>query len=97
MGLDVSPSDIPGELVGQGAPPPRPPSRPSAARYEYRIAWRRADWSERTADKSRTFQSRQAALAFVARLQGRDRPDLAPIVRSQLSRRRVEPWMEGWA
>ena len=93
------------KLCGTGETPTVPVGRHEtdrtvntlATRYEYRITYRRADWSEVTADQSRVFQTRHAAGRFVDKLQGYDRPDLAPIIRTRLSRRRVEPWMEGWS
>lgn len=63
---------------------------------EYRVTWRRRGWDASTSDQVRIFQRRHAADAFVRKLRGNGRPDLAPVTNLRLTRRQCEPWREGW-
>lgn len=47
---------------------------------EYRVRWRREDWSPTTKTKSRTFSRRHDAARFVEKLYGDDRPELGPVL-----------------
>lgn len=58
---------------------------------EYRITFRRAGWLQR---RSVFRQNERTALAFVRKLRGNGRPDLAPVVELLVERREVGPWRE---
>ena len=63
-----------------------------AGRLEWCVRWRRTTWQSR---QSRVFQHRAAALRLVRKLQGHDRPDLAPLVEIVVESRPVGPWTVG--
>lgn len=63
-------------------------------RCEYRVSWRRHGWSSSTGTKTRTFSRRADADAFMDKLTGDGRPDLAPIAVVRLDVRRVGGWRE---
>lgn len=65
------------------------------AAFEYRVVWRRRNWRPDTTDQVRVFARKHAAEAFLAKLTGKDRPDLAP-VEVRLTHRPVTPWRDGW-
>ncbi len=57
--------------------------------YQFRVTWRRSDFSPKTGDRVKTFSSEGRALAFLAKLKG---PGRAPLTVARLDRRRVGPW-----
>jgi hypothetical protein len=57
--------------------------------HEHRITWQRDGWVH---SQSRKFARLRDAEAFLARLEGGDRTDLAPIILLEHHRRDVGPW-----
>ncbi|MUL39611.1 hypothetical protein FZ103_00180 [Streptomonospora sp. PA3] len=64
--------------------------------FEYRIQWRRSTWSATASTKSRIFSRERDARAFIAKLEGVDRPDLGE-PQIWISRRRVGSWEPGFS
>jgi hypothetical protein len=58
-------------------------------RYEWRITYRRRFWRD---TQHRRYEDEWWARRFLGKLLGRDRPDLEPLVRLRLERRRVGEW-----
>lgn len=69
-----------------------PNKKPGAPVYEYRLIWRRANWTG--SNQSRTFARRHSAERLYAKLT-RGRADLAPATVA-LSHRKVGRWVAGW-
>jgi hypothetical protein len=59
------------------------------ARTEYVVRWRRQGWGQ---SQFRLFQSEPPARELLAKLQGRGRPELRPLVVLRFERRRVGAW-----
>jgi hypothetical protein len=59
-------------------------------RYAWRITWHRTSWSGYA--KSRIFERRTDADAFLTRLTADNRPDLSPLDRLEFHRRPVGGW-----
>ncbi|MGI5182242.1 hypothetical protein ACQEVZ_38710 [Dactylosporangium sp. CA-152071] len=65
------------------------------ADVEYRVQWRRVDWSPSSATKTRTFARERDARAFADRLGDHRRAGLSPAVVT-VSHRPVGAWTRGW-
>lgn len=66
--------------------------KPGGGVYEYRLIWRRANWTG--SNQSRTFARRHSAERLYAKLK-RGRSDLAPAT-VRRSHREVGEWRDGW-
>ena len=64
-------------------------STTEVGRLEWCVRWRRTNWQYR---QSRVFQHRAAALRLARKLQGHDRPDLAPLNEITVESRPVGQW-----
>lgn len=73
-----------------------PQPRGAGAGIEYRVIWRREAWSVRTQSKTRTYDSREAAERFVARLRQHRAIGLSPAL-MRVSWRYVADWRDGWS
>lgn len=60
--------------------------------YEYRVIWRRRDWSRGTQTKSRTFARQGDADRHYGKLSAGNRPDLSPLSVLRYERRPVGAW-----
>jgi len=60
--------------------------------FEYRVSWRREEWSASTWTKHRTFGRWRDAARFLRRLLGDGRPDLSGVCELAVHRRRVGAW-----
>ncbi len=71
----------------------RPTEAPAPVElFEYRVSWRREEWSPSTQTKTRTFGTWPGAARFLARLLSDGRPDLSTVCALRVDRRHVDAW-----
>jgi len=59
--------------------------------WQYRVTWRRRDWSPTGWDKGRTFGTWPATVDFIDKLQN-EWPGASPVTDMRVDRRVVELW-----